>query len=120
MTLAAQNPTAYRPDLAGTLNNLGNVYDDTHRFAEAEAAFKEAAGIRRELAAQNPAAYRPDLATTLNNLASLHATKLRRRRALYLYTAAPRAWPSRIRAPSRGLSGLRTRGAAAGGGKKDS
>src|SRR5271155_1557988 len=30
---AAQNPAAYRPDLAGTLNNLGNLYDDTHQFA---------------------------------------------------------------------------------------
>ena len=43
--LAAQNPAAYRPDLALTLNNLGALYGDTHRFAEAEAALKEAAGI---------------------------------------------------------------------------
>ena len=70
--LAAQNPAAYRPDLAATLNNLGALYGDTHRFAEAEAALKEAADIGRELAAQNPAAYRPDLAPTLNNLASLY------------------------------------------------
>ncbi len=40
--LAAQNPAAYRPVLATTLNNLGNVYYDTHSFAEAEAALKEA------------------------------------------------------------------------------
>ena len=52
--LAAQNPAAYRPDLAQTLNNLVIVYRQTHRFAEAEAAYKEAVGIRRVLAAQNP------------------------------------------------------------------
>ena len=55
-----------------TLNNLGILYDDTHRFADAEAAYREAVGIERELAAENPAAYRPDLAVTLNNLASLY------------------------------------------------
>ena len=70
--LAAQNPAAYRPDLAATLNNLGALYADAHRFADAEAALKEAAGIRRELAAQNPAAYRPDLTATLNNLGALY------------------------------------------------
>ena len=34
--LALQNPTAYLPNLAGTLGNLGNLYDDTHRFAGAD------------------------------------------------------------------------------------
>ncbi len=43
-----------------------------HRFADAEAAYKEAAGIQRELAAQNPAAYRLDLARTLDNLGVLY------------------------------------------------
>ena len=42
--LVAQNPAAYRPDLRSALNNLGVLYDDTHRFADAEAALKEAAG----------------------------------------------------------------------------
>ena len=70
--LAAQNPAAYRPDLAQTLDSLGALYDDTHRLADAEAAYKEAADIQRALAAQNPAAYRTDLAQTLNNLASLY------------------------------------------------
>jgi tetratricopeptide (TPR) repeat protein len=67
-----QNPAANRPALAGTLSSLGLLYTDMKRFADAEAVFKEAAGIRRERAAQNPAAYRPDLAGTLNNLASLY------------------------------------------------
>ena len=43
-----------------------------YRFAEAEAAFREAIDIQRELAAQNPAAYWPYLVRTLNNLASLY------------------------------------------------
>jgi hypothetical protein len=64
--VAAQNPAAYRPELALTLTNLYVLYIDTHRFGEAEAAAKEAVAIERELASQNPAAYRPDLALTLN------------------------------------------------------
>jgi hypothetical protein len=56
--LAAQNPAAYRLDLAATLTNRGVLYYDTQHFAAAEAAYSEAAGIRRELATQNPAAYR--------------------------------------------------------------
>ncbi len=71
--LAAQNSAAYRPVLAATLNNLGLLYQDTHRFADAEAAYEEAADICRGLATQNPAAYRPDLANTLNNLGNLYA-----------------------------------------------
>jgi hypothetical protein len=39
----------------------------------------------------------------LTHLSPQIADIIRRRRALYLYTAAPRAWPSRLRAPSRGL-----------------
>ena len=40
------------------------VYDDMHRFGDAENAYKEALAIRRDLAAQNPAACRPDLPQT--------------------------------------------------------
>ena len=47
--LGAQNPAAYRPDLAETLNNLGLLFGSTNRSADAEAALKEAADIRREL-----------------------------------------------------------------------
>jgi hypothetical protein len=43
-----------------------------HRFADAEAALKEAVSIQRELAAQNSAAYQRDLATTLGNLGLLY------------------------------------------------
>ncbi len=40
-----QDPAANRPDLAWTLDNLGVLYGNTRRFADAEAAYKEAAAI---------------------------------------------------------------------------
>jgi hypothetical protein len=40
-----------RVDLAATRSDLGGLYRETHRFAEAEAAAKKAADIQRELAA---------------------------------------------------------------------
>jgi tetratricopeptide (TPR) repeat protein len=70
--LAAKNPAAYWPNLAGTLGELGLLYRETQRFADAEPVLKEAAGIERELAAQNLAANRPVLAMTLNNLGFLY------------------------------------------------
>jgi tetratricopeptide (TPR) repeat protein len=54
-----------------TLNNLGAVYRDTGRLADADNAYSEAVTIYRDLAAHDPA-YRPDFATTLNNLGSLY------------------------------------------------
>ena len=70
--LAAENPGAYRPDLSGSLTNLGNVYDETQRFGDAESAYKEALDIRRGLAAENPAAYRPGIALILPNLGNVY------------------------------------------------
>ena len=70
--LAAQNPAAYRPNVATTLNNLGILYSVTGRLAEADKAYSEALTIRRDLATQNPAAYRPNVANTLNNLGILY------------------------------------------------
>ena len=75
--LARDNPAAYRPNLATSLNNLGLLYADTQRFKEAEAAHAEAVDIRRTLARDNPAAYRPNLATSLNNLGLLYANTQR-------------------------------------------
>jgi hypothetical protein len=40
--LAAQNPAAYRPDLARTFNNLALLYRVMHRDSDAEAAEAEA------------------------------------------------------------------------------
>ncbi|MDH2394172.1 tetratricopeptide repeat protein, partial [Streptomyces sp. HNM0663] len=63
--LAAGNPAAYEPDLAGSLSNLGNRLSEVGRRDEALTATQEAVEIRRRLAAGNPAAYEPDLARSL-------------------------------------------------------
>ena len=75
--LARDNPAAYRPKLATSLNNLGLLYANTQRFKEADAPLREALDIRRALARDNPAAYRPDLAKSLNNLGLLYANTQR-------------------------------------------
>ena len=66
--LAAARPDAFRPDLAGALNNLSVRLGELGRGEAALAAIEEAAGVYRELAAARPDAFRPDLAGALNNL----------------------------------------------------
>ena len=70
--LAQKNPEAYEPNLAAVLNNLGNLYGATQRFAEAEKSYIEARDLYRKLAQKNPEAYEPDLAAVLNNLGVLY------------------------------------------------
>jgi tetratricopeptide (TPR) repeat protein len=86
--LALRDPGAYRPDVAKTLHNFGNLYRDTGRFADAEKAYTEAIAIRRELAVRDPGAYRPDVAGTLNNLGNLYADTGRLADAEKAYTEA--------------------------------
>jgi tetratricopeptide (TPR) repeat protein len=50
-TLVEANPAAYRPGVATTLNNLGNLHREEHRYAEARQAYEEALRIYEELAA---------------------------------------------------------------------
>jgi tetratricopeptide (TPR) repeat protein len=69
--LAQANPQAYLPDVAMTLNNLGNLYRDTQRLQEGEQAYREALDTYRKLAQANPQAYLSYVAMTLNNLAIL-------------------------------------------------
>jgi hypothetical protein len=52
--LAEKSPESYLPDLAGTLNNLGNLDMDQHRMEEGRKALEEALQIRRELAQKSP------------------------------------------------------------------
>ena len=59
-----------RDSVALTLGNLGALYSETHRFAEAEAAFSDAANIRRQLAAQDAASFRPALVQLLHNMST--------------------------------------------------
>ena len=73
--LAGANPDTYLPDVAMTLNNLGNLYRDRHDVAAAQAAYDEAFHIYRRLAAANPDTYLPKVATTLNNLGNLYSDR---------------------------------------------
>ena len=86
--LAQQNPAAYLPRVADTLNNLGNLYSNTQRLSEAEQAYQEALKLYRELAQQNPAAYLPYVATTLNNLGNLYSGTQRLSEAEQAYQEA--------------------------------
>jgi CHAT domain-containing protein/tetratricopeptide (TPR) repeat protein len=86
--LARKNPAAFLPDLAMSLNNLGNRLGDLGRREEALTAAEEAMRIRRRLARKNPAAFLPDLAKSLNSLGICLGVLGRREEAL---TAAEEA-----------------------------
>ncbi len=75
----AQNNPAYLPDVAMTLNNLGNLVADDSRHEEAEKRYQEALKTYRQLAQNNPAVYLPYVAITLNNLGLLVAADSSRR-----------------------------------------
>jgi hypothetical protein len=68
--LAAQNPAAYEPDLAMSLNNLSVRLGEAGRREEGLTAIQDAVTIYRRLVDQNPAAFEPDLASSLNNLSN--------------------------------------------------
>jgi len=72
-SLAAANPEAFLPRVAGTLNNLAILHYAQNAFGLALAAYEEALQIRRSLAAANPEAFLQHVAETLNNLANLHS-----------------------------------------------
>ncbi|MBS0159042.1 MAG: tetratricopeptide repeat protein, partial [Nitrospira sp.] len=66
----------YLPDVAGTLNNLGNLSRDRHDVAAAQAAYDEALHIYRRLAGANPDTYLPNLAMTAVNLSIFYLKSL--------------------------------------------
>ena len=71
--LAAISPYAYEPDLAGTQNNLGVLYNNTQRYKESEKMYLSALKICQRLTAANPQVYEPYLAMTQNNLGLLYS-----------------------------------------------
>ena len=75
----------YLPAVASTLNNLGNLYIDTQRFNQAEAAYTECLTIRQQLAKENSGAYLPAVARTLNNLGRLYGDTQRFKEAETAY-----------------------------------
>ena len=70
--LAAENPSAYQPGLAGICNNLGVLYIRTNRMDDAEREHLRAKEIYEQLATEYPAVYQSDLAGTCNNLGNLY------------------------------------------------
>ena len=87
-TLAKENPQAFLPAVATTLNNLGILHSDKNEFAPALEAYQEALDIRRTLAKENPQAFLPYVATTLNSLGNLQRAKNEFALALEAYQEA--------------------------------
>jgi tetratricopeptide (TPR) repeat protein len=69
--LAAAEPHIYRPYVAATLNNLGNMLGVRREFPEARKACEAARDIYQELAAAEPHIYRPQVAMTLSSLGNI-------------------------------------------------
>jgi len=67
--LAEREPEGFTPDVAMTLNNLGNVLRDMGDRSGAKGAYEEALGHYRALAEREPEAFTQYVATTLSNLA---------------------------------------------------
>jgi tetratricopeptide (TPR) repeat protein len=91
-TLAIENPQAYLPDVATTLNNLGTLQRDMSEFRQALASYEEALEIRRGLAANDRQTYLSDVATTLNNLGVLQRTMHAYPEAVSIYEEALAIW----------------------------
>jgi hypothetical protein len=68
--LAAADPDRYRPDLATSLNSLGNTLSSLWLSAQALTVAQKTATIRRELGAADPDWYRPDVARSLTILSA--------------------------------------------------
>ena len=100
--LAAQQPDAFLPYLAMSLNTLGNrLSSSVGRCAEALAAFKEAISIRRALANDKPDTFVPDLATSLGAMSQATSTwRPHRQHTRGLWrshrTSSSNPWPSAI------------------------
>ena len=86
--LSKQNPEAYKPDVAATLNNLGALLYATNDLKQAQDYYEEALEIHRELAKQNPEAYKRDVAITLNNLGILFSDTNKLKQAQDYYEEA--------------------------------
>jgi tetratricopeptide (TPR) repeat protein len=85
--LAKENQHLYEPHIAVALRNLGSLYHNLERYAEAEKIYREALVIRRRLAGVNPQ-HEPALAMSLNNLAGLYRDTHRLEEAEKMYQEA--------------------------------
>ncbi|MCX6252523.1 MAG: tetratricopeptide repeat protein [Bacteroidetes bacterium] len=81
----SQDSLKYLPDMALTMNNLGNVYGATSRNAEREEMYLKSFSIRQRLTKINPDKYLQDLANSYNNLGIIYKDKLDYNQAEQLY-----------------------------------
>ena len=72
------------PDLARSFNNLGSLYRDQGRYAEAEALYKQALEIRKKALPPD----HPDLAASFHSLGNLYRDQGRYAEAEALYKQA--------------------------------
>ena len=71
--LMQENPDAFAPDVAGTLNNLAILHADTQCQAQAGRGVRGSVGDLSPADAKDPNAFEPVVATNLNNIALLHS-----------------------------------------------
>jgi tetratricopeptide (TPR) repeat protein len=88
--LARQNPDAFEPDLAMSLNTLAVLLSDLGRQSEALAPAQEAVELYRALARQNPDAFQPYLARALVAVGQALEGNDRGREALVSFAEAVR------------------------------
>ena len=103
--LMQENPDAFAPDVAGTLNNLAILHADTQCQAQAEEEYAEALAIYRRLTQKDPNAFEPVVATNLNNIALLHSNarcysqaEAEYEEALAIYRCLTRKYPDAFEA----------------------
>jgi tetratricopeptide (TPR) repeat protein len=80
--LARDDPQAFNPDLANSLNNLSSRFRRLGQHEEALTVAQEAVNMLRKLVQVNPQAFIPDLATSLNSLGLRFGNLERREEAL--------------------------------------
>lgn len=71
--LFSTNPEVYRKDLAGTQNNLGNLYSFLHDYVNSEKFLKLSLDNREFLFSKEPDRYRADLSKIHGNLGNLYS-----------------------------------------------
>ncbi|HMP04559.1 MAG TPA: tetratricopeptide repeat protein, partial [Gemmatales bacterium] len=90
--LAADFPTrpGFRQELASSHTNLGNLFKNTGRLREAEAAYADALALQKQLAADFPTrpGFRQELASSHTNLGNLFKNTGRLREAEAAYADA--------------------------------
>lgn len=69
--LVSGEPQVYEPDLAGTLNSLGNLLRDLWELETARTRLEEALDIYRRLTQSQPQVFEPHVSDTLNSLGNL-------------------------------------------------